>query len=143
MERSEIRGRPGRRRGSSWIALRSIQATSCCFLLLLSPAPAAADSFQLVIGGTPAVGFVGRCSLVGSPGGSRREISGRIPSSGSFEADAVQCTVRKQDQRGRMNVKLLREDGSTVAAAGTSSPYAAVRVRTDGPWGKAGGLNVR
>lgn len=104
---------------------------------------AGADTFRLVIGGSPAVGFAGRCKLVvGESKEVSRDIAGRIPSSGSIEADAVECRIRKQDQMGRLTVKLQR-GGATVASASTAAAYGAVKVRSDGSWGRARGLNVR
>lgn len=99
--------------------------TVAALALLLTPAGAAAADYHLVIGGSPATGFAGHCTV----DGARRKISGRIPSAGHFQAETVDCTLRKQDARGRLTAKLLK-DGFPVARDSTAAAYGSVRVRS-------------
>lgn len=110
------------------------------FLALLTlPAAASAAEYQIVIGGTPAVSFSGRCVIVDGERERRtRQLGGRIPSSGSLNAEAVDCRIQKGDQMGRLTVRLL-QDGALIARASTRAAYGRVRVRSAGPWGAARG----
>lgn len=97
-------------------------------------------SFVLDVAGTPALAFRARCQLAASDGERPvAEHAGLVPQRIAMTADAVSCRVRKHDAFGRLRVS-LRSGMTVVAAAETRAPYNWVRVRSDGPWGAAGGL---
>jgi hypothetical protein len=52
----------------------------------------------------------------------------------------VDCFVRMFGPPGEMNVILRRIDGTVVASGTTFATSEAVHVRSDGPWGSAGGV---
>lgn len=100
----------------------------------------------LEVSGTPALSFIGDCSLaIGTGNIEKRKLKGLGRKRFSFGAEAVSCTVQKWQSRGRLEVALWR-GGRLIVANETSGPYNFVRVRTDGPWGRArtsrGGVGV-
>ncbi len=105
--------------------------------------PATAElpaEFRLVLTGSPALRYSGRCTLIGADGRSRRrKIAGLVRAEIEFLATAILCRVHKQDSRGRLRAT-LRRAGVLIAEAETTAPFNHVYVRSAGPWGVAKGV---
>lgn len=65
----------------------------------------------------------------------RREF---LPESYRIRAEAVSCTVTLLDYRGRISGRLYA-DGKLIASAEQNAIRPIVKLRSDGPWGKARG----
>ena len=95
--------------------------------------------FRLVLTGSTALRYAGRCSLIGADGRSRRrKFGGLVRTEIEFLATAILCRVHKQDSRGRLRAT-LRRAGVLIAEAETTAPFNHVLVRSAGPWGVAKG----
>ena len=102
--------------------------------------PAAAAEFRLEVGGTPALDVRGECRVVTDAGETERaDFRAWSPKVYLVDGVAVSCTVQKMDPFGRLEVKLL-SDHAPIAEADTAASFNWVRVRSDGPWGRALGL---
>jgi hypothetical protein len=96
--------------------------------------------FLIDISGSPALSFRGDCRIITLAGETvRRELRNWVPKQYRIAAEAVSCLFQKRDLRGRLRVRLLF-DRETLAAAETRAAFNWVRVRSDGPWGQAGGI---
>lgn len=100
------------------------------------PPPAAPPRFDLTIEGTPGLGYSGDCRIVAGGGTVERSLRGLVPGRYRVDAQGLSCVVRKRDAFGRLIVTLYR-DGRAIVGAETAAPFNHVRVRSDGPWGKA------
>jgi hypothetical protein len=99
------------------------------------PAPAV-----VTVSGTPALHFTGNCRIVGENGRQRRRtFRGTVPRRYAFDGRALSCHFEKQDFRGRLRADLYVDD-VLRAWARTLNPLNWIQVRTDGPWGKAAGI---
>ncbi len=97
-------------------------------------------SFLLVISGSPALKFRGRCRVLDHQGRDERvDFGGLVPRHIVLTGSALSCRVRKEDFFGRLRVA-LQEQGRVIAHAKTTAPFNNVRVRSAGPWGPAGGI---
>ena len=67
----------------------------------------------------------------------RGTFRGWIPARFTVTGQAASCTVRKRDFSGRMVVKLLLGN-RVIAARQTRAAFRWIRVRSAGPWGRAG-----
>ncbi len=95
--------------------------------------------FRLVLTGSTALRYAGRCNLIGADGRSRRRtFAGLLRAEIEFLATAIRCRIHKQDSRGRLRARLHRA-GVRIAAAETAAPFNHVSVRSAGPWGVAKG----
>jgi hypothetical protein len=98
-----------------------------------------AAEFTLTVSGSPAMLFRGECRMVERLGSVEHvRLRGSIPVRHKFETAALSCTIVKWDARGRLVVS-LKEGGNVLARAETGAAFNWVRVRSDGPWGRAGG----
>jgi hypothetical protein len=103
-------------------------------------AEAGTRSFVLDISGTPALAFRAKCRVVDADGTAQTiERAGLSPERFAAEAAAISCRVRKADADGRLRVR-LHAGRVPLAEAQTRAAFNWVRVRSDGPWGSAGGL---
>ena len=128
-------------RSDDLVAEQASPATPAAPPPLAGPAEeAAVASFVLDIAGTPALAFRASCRVVAAAGTQHTtEVAGLVPQRFAMEAEAVSCRVQKRDVSGRLRVSL--SGGTTLlAAAETRAAFNWVRVRSDGPWGVAGGL---
>lgn len=101
---------------------------------------AASRAFVLGIAGTPALAFRAICRVVAADGEQRTaRQEGWVPERITGNASAVSCRVRKTDVQGRLRVTLRFGETPPVSAQ-TRAAFNWVRVRSDGPWGGAGGL---
>ena len=84
--------------------------------------------------------FRAQCMTYSSEGArTERRFRGTVPAGIGIHASAVHCKVDRLDQRaGRLFVKLF-ERGRTLplGANSTNGAFGCVRVRSDGPWGRA------
>lgn len=95
--------------------------------------------FILDLSGSPAMAVRVSCQLVTRAGKRGHiEVESLTPKRFTFDGEALSCIVQKRDNRGRLEVALLRER-SLIASAATAAPFNYVRVRSDGPWGNAKG----
>ncbi len=103
------------------------------------PVPRPLPVFHIHVAGTPGLKFRGSCETVGRDGQRmNRPFRGLAPEAYRVRASAVACRVDKEDFIGDL-VVTLEVDGRRLASAGTSAPLNYVRVRSDGPWGRAAG----
>lgn len=99
--------------------------------------PAAAPPFDLMVEGSPGLSYSGECRTLGTGGTTvERSFSGLVPARYRFEAAALRCILRKRDAFGRLIVTLFQY-GRPLVRAETAAPYNHVRVRSNGPWGRA------
>ncbi len=97
-------------------------------------------SFLLVVSGSPALKFRGRCRVLDHQGRDERvDFGGLVPRHIVLTGSALSCRVRKEDFFGRLRVA-LQEQGRVIAYAKTTAPFNYVRVRSAGPWGPASGI---
>lgn len=97
-------------------------------------------AFVASVSGSPALEFRSECHFVDDHGRHTHKVRrGLSPAELTFDALAVSCTVQKFDSRGRLRVTLFRSQ-EIIASAETAAPFNWVRVRSDGPWGRAGGI---
>lgn len=103
-------------------------------------APATAlRPFELDIAGTPTLAFRATCRVLAAEGEERtHRQAGLVPARVAGEAGAVSCRVRKADAAGRLRVTLHFGESPPVSAQ-TRAAFNWVRLRSDGPWGEAGG----
>jgi hypothetical protein len=105
--------------------------------LVLTAAPAAADSLFLDLAGSPGLRVKGTCRLVDAAGQSRdTTLDGRVPYRFEMDAVAASCAVDKMDERGLLRASLSFAD-RVVVLIETSVSFGSVTVRSDGPWGPA------
>jgi len=110
------------------------------FLLAVMIAPAPAGErrqFLVELDGSFAE-FVMYCTLV--DGEIEQTIRRRefLPESYRIRAEAVSCTVTMLEYRGRISGRLYA-DGKLIASAEQNAIRPIVKLRSDGPWGKARG----
>ena len=111
--------------------------------MLAWPWQAPAGDLRLMIEGSNDVVFFGQCTVIGADGiPADKIIAGRAPLIGAIEAQALTCVIRTRSDAGYLGAKLLR-DGVPVAAAETYAARGVVKLRSEGPWGRAYGLTVR
>jgi hypothetical protein len=99
-----------------------------------------AMTFLIDVSGTPALSFRALCRIV-TPNGEtiQRELEGWVPKQYRVGAQAVSCVIQKRDAQGRLRARLYLDDRA-LAVASTRASFNWVRVRSDGPWGQAGGI---
>lgn len=98
----------------------------------------ALHTFVVDVSGQPALKFEGRCRVVNRSGAIERgTFRGLVPARFTVTGKAASCTVRNRDFTGRMKVRLLVEN-RVIAARQTRAAFRWIRVRSAGPWGKAG-----
>ncbi len=105
------------------------------------PAPEkdpALHTFVVDVSGLATLKFEGRCRVVNQAGIIERgRFRGSVPARFTVTGKAASCTVRNRDMNGRMRVRLLVEN-RVIAARQTRAAFRWIRVRSAGPWGKAG-----
>ncbi|MCH7544254.1 MAG: SH3 domain-containing protein [Proteobacteria bacterium] len=102
------------------------------------PKDPALYTFVIDVSGLPTLKIEGRCRVVNASGVIERgTFRGWIPARFTVTGQAASCTVRKRDFSGRMVVKLLLGN-RVIAARQTRAAFRWIRVRSAGPWGKAG-----
>ena len=126
-----------------WVPRAAVQAAARTIAAPpASPEAAISEPFvplTLRVFGSPARQFRGVCRLTNAQGEVERlEFKGISPSTYNFVAGAASCRVQKWDASGRLRVNLGR-GGVLISSAETAAAYNWVRVRSDGPWGTAGG----
>ncbi len=102
---------------------------------------AGGPKFTLVVAGVPQR-FKALCRLIDRKGVTRKiRFKGRKRTSFALDGRAVRCKVDKVDQRGGLLNVALYERGRSlpVGANQTRAAFGCVRVRSDGPWGRAYG----
>ena len=98
----------------------------------------ALHTFVVEVSGQPALKFEGRCRVVNPSGAIETgTFRGLVPARFTVTGKAASCTVRNRDLTGRMIVRLLVEN-RVIAARQTRAAFRWIRVRSAGPWGKAG-----
>ena len=98
----------------------------------------ALHTFVVDVSGQPALKFEGRCRVVNQSGDIETgTFRGLVPARFTVTGKAASCTVRNRDMAGRMRVRLLVEN-RVIAARQTRAAFRWIRVRSAGPWGKAG-----
>lgn len=111
----------------------------------LEASPAGGPLYRLEVTGSPELRMRARCRIDEDQEGRRdafRTIIDNVPAVVEL-AGPVDCFVRMFGPPGEMNVILRRIDGAIVASGTTYAGSDAVRVRSDGPWGSAGGFIER
>ena len=105
------------------------------------PAPEkgpALHTFVVDVSGLPTLKIEARCRVVNKSGAIERgTFRGSVPARFHVIGRAASCTVRNRDMNGRMRVKLL-VGNRVIAARQTRAAFRWIRVRSAGPWGKAG-----
>jgi len=99
------------------------------------------QDFTLVISGSSQA-FRAVCTVVDGRGKKRRiSIKGQGPRSYGLDGEATNCRVDRVDQHaGPLTVELYARISSLpLGTNSTSDAFGCVRVRSDGPWGKAYG----
>lgn len=100
-------------------------------------APARHD-FTVEVSGLPTLRFEGRCRVVNDEGAIESgTFTGAVPARFTVTGRAASCTVRSRELGGRMRVRLLSGD-RIIAQRQTRAAFRWIRVRSAGPWGKAG-----
>ena len=98
----------------------------------------ALHTFVIDVSGLPTLKIEGRCRVVNKSGAIERgTFRGRVPARFTVTGQAASCTVRNRDMNGRMRVALL-VGNRVIAARQTRAAFRWIRVRSAGPWGKAG-----
>ncbi len=98
----------------------------------------ALHTFVIDVSGLATLKIEGRCRVVNSQGAIERgRFRGSVPARFTVTGKAASCTVRNRDMNGRMRVRLL-VGNRVIAARQTRAAYRWIRVRSAGPWGKAG-----
>ena len=96
-----------------------------------------ARRFQLAVSGSPAMAVRAECIVITEMGERKRVKAETVtPLTYAIGAQALSCLIQKRDAMGRLKVALLHA-GQFIASVDTAAPYNYVRVRSDGPWGKA------
>lgn len=80
-----------------------------------------------------------RCRIVGTGDDDFVKLTDDVPTALELDGSAASCIVRKLGRSGRIDAVLLTASGRAIAAATTDARRGALRLRTDGPWGSAGG----
>ena len=94
--------------------------------------------FVVDVSGLPTLKFEGRCRVVNQSGAIESgTFRGSVPARFTVTGKAASCTVRNRDMAGRMRVRLLVEN-RVIAARQTRAAFRWIRVRSAGPWGRAG-----
>ena len=98
----------------------------------------ALHTFVVDVSGLPTLKFEGRCRVVNQSGAIESgRFRGSVPARFTVIGKAASCTVRNRDMAGRMRVRLL-VGNRVIAARQTRAAFRWIRVRSAGPWGKAG-----
>jgi hypothetical protein len=98
----------------------------------------ALHTFVIDVSGLATLKIEGRCRVVKRSGAIERgTFRGSVPARFTVTGKAASCTVRNRDMDGRMRVRLL-VGNRVIAARQTRAAYRWIRVRSAGPWGKAG-----
>jgi len=99
--------------------------------------PLTRPRFDLAVEGSPGLAYSGECRILDAGETTDEQaLRGLVPARYRFEAEGLRCILRKRDAFGHLIVTLL-QDGHPIVRAETAAPYNHVRVRSDGPWGKA------
>ena len=102
------------------------------------PKDPALYTFVIDVSGLATLKIEGRCRVVNKSGAIERgTFRGRVPARFTVTGQAASCTVRNRDMGGRMRVALL-VGNRVIAARQTRAAFRWIRVRSAGPWGKAG-----
>ena len=95
-------------------------------------------TFVVDVSGLATLKIEGRCRVVNQSGVIERgTFRGSVPARFTVTGKAASCTVRNRDMNGRMRVRLL-VGNRVIAARRTRAAFRWIRVRSAGPWGKAG-----
>lgn len=113
----------------------------------LEASPAGGPVYRLEVTGNPELRMRARCRIDKGLEDRRRDdgfrtIIDNVPAVIEL-VGPVDCFVRMFGPPGEMTVILRRIDGAIVASGTTYAGSDAVRVRSDGPWGSAGGFIER
>ncbi len=113
------------------------RASLAALVISLSSGHSAAEIFLLEVSGSPAIEFRANCKLInGDQDIERAELNGSIPETYEIDAEAASCKIQKLDDIGRLTVTLSADD-EIIASKSTAAPFNWIRVRSDGPWGRA------
>ncbi len=98
----------------------------------------ALHTFVIDVSGRPRLGIRAWCRVVNKSGAIESgTYRGSVPAQFHVIGTAVFCTVRKRGWTGRMRVRLL-VGNRVIAALQILDGYRWIRVRSAGPWGRAG-----
>jgi len=97
----------------------------------------------LEVAGTQGTSVRGQCRIVQPDKDDIIDVNSETPLQLDVSGSAVDCIVRQFGVSEPIDVALRTAEGELVAAASTDASHAAVRVRTDGPWGGAFGFMLR
>lgn len=102
------------------------------------PKDPALHTFVIDVSGLATLKIEGRCRVVNRSGAIERgRFRGSVPARFTVTGKAASCTVRNRDMDGRMRVRLL-VGNRVIAARQTRAAFRWIRVRSAGPWGRAG-----
>lgn len=102
------------------------------------PKDPALHTFVIDVSGLATLKIEGRCRVVNQSGAIESgTFRGSVPARFTVTGQAASCTVRNRDMNGRMRVRLL-VGNRVIAARQTRAAFRWIRVRSAGPWGKAG-----
>lgn len=95
-------------------------------------------AFVVEITGSTLLQYRGNCRIRDATGKLHfPKLRGSVPRRIRIAGQAVSCIVQKWDAWGSLRVRLT-SGGKVIAAARTRAPYNWIRVRSAGPWGRAG-----
>ena len=98
----------------------------------------ALHTFVIDVSGRPRLRIKGRCRVVNKSGAIESStFRGSVPAQFHVIGTAASCTVRNRGGTGLMRVRLL-VGNRVIAARQTRAAFRWIRVRSAGPWGKAG-----
>ena len=113
------------------------RASLAALVISLSSGHSAAEIFLLEVSGSPAIEFRANCKLINEAQDiEHAELNGSIPETYEIDAEAASCKIQKLDDIGRLTVTLSADD-EIIASKSTAAPFNWIRVRSDGPWGRA------
>jgi len=104
------------------------------------PMEAFGPGFRLRAEGTPHTGFRVACHIVSGDHDSYFVVADHVPADIDLGGDAVDCAIDQLGRGGRLQVALLGGDGSIIATTSPIALHRSARLRSDGPWGGAYGL---
>lgn len=104
--------------------------TIVCVFLMFLPLGAMAQSifpttstFMVEITGSAGLEFSGSCMTTTTTNTANSDAAGRVPKTYMLQGVIVSCVVQKKQERGTLNLRITRANGTVVGESTTSQPY--------------------